>query len=64
MGDIFPSFNIIAVFVSAAAYWLLGALWYSVLTGNAWENELRKQGITIKDPTKKELIRKLALSFL
>jgi hypothetical protein len=28
--------NYIAVFVAALAYWLLGAVWYSVLFHNAW----------------------------
>lgn len=28
--------NYLAVIVAAIAYWLLGAVWYSVLFGNAW----------------------------
>ena len=28
--------NYLAVFVAAIAYWLLGALWYGVLFGEAW----------------------------
>ena len=28
--------NYLAVFVAAIAYWLLGALWYGVLFGQAW----------------------------
>jgi hypothetical protein len=33
-GDVKP--NLLAVFVAALAYWLLGAVWYSVLFHDAW----------------------------
>ena len=34
--------NIWAVLVSAGAYWLLGALWFSALFGGIWASELGK----------------------
>src|SRR5258707_6446694 len=50
-----------AILVSAAAYWFIGAFWYSTLP---WGTEIEKHGVKIKDPTKPELVRKLVTTFL
>ena len=64
MDNIIPSFNILIILLAAAAYWLLGALWYSMITGNVWSNELTKHGVTLPEPTRQQLVRKLFLSFI
>ena len=52
------------LFVSAVAYWLLGALWFSVLFGGIWSRGLESQGITITKPTTPELTRKFVGTFV
>jgi hypothetical protein len=64
MDNIIPEFNILAVLVAGAAYWLLGALWFSLIAGNAWSTELTKHGVTIKEPTRKALVTKLIITYL
>lgn len=51
------------ILLAAAAYWVLGGLWFSVVAGNTWSNELTKLGITIKEPTRKQLITKFLTTF-
>jgi hypothetical protein len=52
------------ILAAAAAYWLLGALWYSALFAGAWTRGLQAQGIALKDPTPAQLRRKLTLTFV
>ena len=52
------------VVVAAAAYWILGAIWFSVLFGKTWGEELEKHGVKIKEPTKQELMMKLIQTFI
>lgn len=51
------------ILLAAAAYWVLGGLWFSVVAGNTWSDELTKLGITIKEPTRKQLITKFLTTF-
>jgi hypothetical protein len=50
--------------VSAAAYWILGALWYSALFGGIWSRGLESQGITVPKPSSGEIARKFVGTFV
>ncbi|MCI0708114.1 MAG: DUF1761 domain-containing protein [Ignavibacteriae bacterium] len=56
--------NVFAVLTAGGAYFLLGALWYSVLFGNAWSRGLEEHGVDIDEPTGKEAAVKLLITFL
>lgn len=58
--------NILAlpVLVAAAVYWVLGALWYSVLFAGAWNRGLEKQGIRLPQPGKGEMAVRLVGTFV
>lgn len=58
------SLNYKAVIASGAAYWIFGALWFSVLFGNIWGSELEKHGVKIQKPTTQAMIKKLVLTFI
>lgn len=60
----FAQLNIWAVLVSAAAYWVLGSLWFAVLFGKIWGNELEKHGVKIQQPTKGGMTAKLIQTFV
>lgn len=56
--------NLIAVFVSAIVFFVIGSLWYSFLVREAWIAELKKHDITIKQNVSKEVLRtKMLLTF-
>ena len=61
--EFLSSINYPAVAVSGLAYWILGAIWFSALFGDAWGTELGKNGVKIKEPTAPELIAKLIRTF-
>ena len=42
--------NWIAILVAGLAYWLLGALWFSVLFGKTWSAEVAKSGVKMDRP--------------
>lgn len=56
--------NPLAILVAAAAYWVLGSLWYSMLFSEIWSKGLEAQGITIKEPTSGQLRTKMLLTFV
>jgi len=56
--------NYWAILVAAAAYFVLGSLWFSMLFGNIWSKEVAKHGVTIKDPTGKEIGAKMIQTFI
>ena len=49
--SIFSELNWLAILVAAIAYFLLGALWYSVLFGKLW---IKSAGIDINNPDAKK----------
>lgn len=52
--------NYLAILVSAVAYWIIGALWYSpVLFGKIWGNIVQPS-----DEAKKKMGRSMILSFI
>jgi len=58
------SLNYWAVIAAGAAYWILGAVWFSALFGNIWGTELEKHGVTIQQPTKQQMMAKLVQTFV
>ena len=52
------------ILVAAAAYWLLGVLWYSVLFGGLWSRGLEKQGVKLAKPSRGEMVTKFIGSFV
>jgi len=56
---IFSHINWLAVLVAAVAFFLLGALWYSLLFRDAW---IRASGVNVNDPTAKKGVGALFLS--
>ena len=49
--SILSNINWLAVLVAGAAYFMLGALWYSVLFGKAW---IKLSGVNVNDPNAKK----------
>jgi uncharacterized membrane protein YkgB len=43
--------NWIAILVTGLAYWLLGALWFSLLFGKIWSSEVEKSGVKMERPS-------------
>jgi hypothetical protein len=48
--SIFSNLNWLAVLAAGAAYFLLGAVWYSLLFSKAW---IRSSGVNVNDPKMK-----------
>jgi hypothetical protein len=58
----YPYINVWAVLVSAVAFWVLGALWYSpVLFSKRWQKEV---GIKAEEVSKTNMFMVFGLSFL
>lgn len=51
------------IIAAAAAYWMLGALWYSVFFAEVWSKGLAAQGIKLPAPSPGQLRAKLAQTF-
>ncbi|HEV8284996.1 MAG TPA: DUF1761 domain-containing protein [Chitinophagaceae bacterium] len=49
--DLFSHINWLAVLVAAVAFFLLGALWYSLLFRDAW---IKSSGVNMNDPNAKK----------
>ncbi len=57
--------NYLGVVVAALVFFLIGALWFSVLFGHMWAHALKAHSkIVIKEPSKKEFATKLVLTFV
>ena len=56
--------NYLAVFVAALAYFVLGALWYSVLFGKTWGKGIEEMGIKMNRPDKGQMGVMMLKSFL
>ncbi|MBS1514019.1 MAG: DUF1761 domain-containing protein [Bacteroidetes bacterium] len=56
--------NILAVIISGVAYWLLGAIWFSLIFGKTWSSELEKHGVKISDPGKGGMAGKFISTFI
>lgn len=59
--DLFSNINWLAVLVGGLAYFVLGALWYSVLFGKAW---IKATGVNPNDPNAKKGVAGIMLSSL
>ncbi len=56
--------NYLAVFVAALAYFILGALWYSVLFGKIWSKAVAETGRIISKPDSAKMMTMMVKSFL
>jgi hypothetical protein len=56
--------HILPILAGAVAYWLLGALWYSLMFGSIWGAVLEARGIIVANPTRPQLYAKFILGFL
>ena len=60
--EIFSNLNWLAILVAGAAYFLLGAIWYSFLFKNAW---IKSSGVNVNDPNmKKGMAQTMLASFV
>src|SRR5688572_6312906 len=60
--DIFSNINWFSVLAAAAAYFFLGAIWYSFLFKDAW---IRHSGVNVNDPNmKKGVAQTMMASFV
>ena len=64
MHHFFEQANYWAILVSAAAYFVLGSLWFSLLFGSSWSKEVEKHGVKIDQPTGKEIGAKMIQTFI
>lgn len=62
--EFLSTLNILAVLVSTILFFGLGFVWYSMLFGKAWVEELKKHGVTIKDPDQSGMIKAFAVSII
>src|SRR2546422_5221152 len=60
----YSQLNVWAVVVAAAAYWILGSIWFSLLFGKAWSSELEKHGVKIQTPNGSQMAAKLVQTFV
>jgi len=60
----FNEVNYAAVFVAALAYFILGALWYSVLFQKIWSKGITEMGIKMAMPDKGKMGMMMLKSFL
>ncbi|MCX6292014.1 MAG: DUF1761 domain-containing protein [Bacteroidetes bacterium] len=61
--NFFSEVNYLAVFVAALAYFVLGALWYSVLFGKIWAGGIEEMGIKMPKPDKGQMGMMMLKSF-
>lgn len=59
--EIFSQINWLAVIVAGAAYFFLGAIWYSFLFKNAW---IKSSGVNVNDPNMKKGMAQTMLASL
>lgn len=59
--EIFSHINWLAVIVAGAAYFFLGAIWYSFIFKNAW---IKSSGIDVNDPNMKKGMAQTMLASL
>ena len=64
MRDIFGQINYLAVLVSGIFYWLIGMLWFSIIVGQSWSQEVKKHGIKISKPTPRKMAEKSIWTFV
>jgi hypothetical protein len=56
--------NWLAIICAGAAYWVLGFVWYSLLFGKIWGNELRNYRADWPTPVKGEIAGNLIGTFI
>jgi hypothetical protein len=61
--EFFSTVNYLAVFVAALAYFVLGALWYSVLFGKIWAKGREEMGVKMSKPDSSQMIMMMLKSY-
>lgn len=59
----FSDVNYLAVFTAALAYFVLGALWYSVFFGKIWSKGIEEMGIKMTKPDNSKMMTMMVKSF-
>ncbi len=54
----------LAILAAAVSYWLIGALWYSVLFGRTWAAALTRAGWPIQRPDAPSMVVRLVATFI
>lgn len=60
----FTNLNYGALIAAAFAFFAIGSLWFSALFGAIWQEELKKHGVSLPQPTGSMIAAKMALTFL
>jgi len=55
--------NYMAVLIASVIYFFIGFVWFSVLFGSMWTEELEKHNTFIKEPTAQEMGVKMFIAF-
>jgi len=56
--------NWLAIICAGLAYWLLGAIWYSVLFSKAWRSAIEQHGIKLGQPNQSGMGTKLIVTLI
>ena len=56
--------NYPAVLVAGVAYWIVGAIWYSLIFGNMWGREIEKHGVKLQPPTSGMMVSNLVRTLI
>lgn len=64
MDNLFENIHYGAVVVAAIVFWFIGMLWFSVLVGKSWAEEMTKHGIKIEKPTSCQMAAKCIWTFV
>lgn len=60
----FSQMNYVAVAVASLVFFVIGALWFSVLFGKIWAKEVQRHGVVIKQPSSGDMLIKLLLTII
>jgi len=60
----FADVNFMAVIAAGVAYWLVGAVWFSMIFGKTWSIELENHGIKLQSPGQSGMASKFIVTFL
>jgi hypothetical protein len=63
MDYLFLHINYVAVVLAGVLYWLVGMLWFPLLFGRIWAQELAKIGVAIKISSPNEMAKKSVITF-
>lgn len=56
--------NYWAILVATLVYFVLGSLWFSALFGKIWSAEVARHGVSIQEPSKSDIGKKMLQTFI